>query len=128
MNMLPHLSLALPHAGLFAANGDRLAGLIDALHQPHVADDGHVAQEPHVRAAHRRVVRAGDSAQSKIEMMELHSLDQLPAGLRLERRERRVAQFGVGLPIAVGDARQEPLVQIENVLDRCVFVVGREGS
>ena len=48
MHVPPARGLPLPDAGLFAADRHRLAGIILHLLQPHVADHGHAAQQPHV--------------------------------------------------------------------------------
>ena len=45
--------------------------------------------------------------------MESHPFHEMSAGLRLEGRYRRVAQLGVGLPIAVGNALQQLLIELQ---------------
>ena len=41
---------------------------------------------------------------------------------------RRIAQLRVRLPVALGDAQQQPLVEIEDLLDRGLFVADADWS
>ncbi len=62
-------------------------------------------------------MRTGNAAAVEVETVKRHPFDQFAARLRLKGRDRRIAQFAIGLPITFGDAEQQPLVDIEHLLD-----------
>ncbi len=92
------------------------------LHQPDIAHHGHVAQQADVGRAEGEVVSAADAAAVEVEAVEVHPLDQLAARFRLERRERRIAQFLVRLPVALGDAAEQAAVEFQEGVDGRCFV------
>ena len=108
---------ALPDAGFFEAVRLRVAAGIDALNQAHVADDGRVVAEQSDSRRAQRVGSLGRAAgQFEVEAVEVEALDQLPAGLRLEGGERRIAQHLVRIPITAPDRVKQLPSQVDYLL------------
>lgn len=119
MHVLPRAADPLPDAGFLHPAGLRCAARVERLRQPDIAKDGcRVSHEAHVRLSHRYLLgrllwRTG---QIEVVLVKRHPDGQLPAGLRLKTSDRRIAQLGVGLPVAGDDRFEEFLVEVEKLL------------
>src|SRR5262249_6608351 len=104
----------LPDACLFAAAGEGDAVRGEALVDAYVANHCHVAHEPHPGTAHGRVGRplVAAGAVEEIEAVKLQPLHKLAERLRLEGRDRGIAQLLVSAPVAATDALQQPGVEL----------------
>jgi rhomboid protease GluP len=107
------LLVAVPDAGFLATTCHRLARGVQLLSQPHVADDGRVAEHSHVRLGDGGIPRSLGLFQVEVEPVEVHSLHEVPTALRLERGDGWVAQALVGLPVGLADRVQQSLGQVE---------------
>jgi hypothetical protein len=112
----PAPALALPDARLLVAGRHHEALRVLALVEAHVGDDGHVPHDADVRRAHRGVVVPRRPTQPKEEAVELEPFDELAEGFRLEGGERSVGEFLVGGPVALGDAFEQALVELKQLV------------
>src|SRR5207244_143296 len=67
--------------------------------------------DAHMRRRHRRVLLAAKAAEVEVELVKLHTLDQLAECLGLECGQRRIAELLIGGPVAGGDAVEQSLIQ-----------------
>src|SRR4051794_5451136 len=98
MDVLPAVALVLPNSGFQSCN--RGWGTVEAhtLDESGISHHGYVSHEPHLWRAQGRMVPAFHSSQLEIEVVEVHAFHELAHRLRLECRERRIAEFLVRCP------------------------------
>src|SRR5260370_29734251 len=73
-----------------------------------------------MRGNHHGLMRALDAAEIEIKLVEGQALDELAMRFRLERGQRRIAEFLVSVPISFRDRAQQPVGQLQQFVDRGV--------
>ncbi len=104
VNVLPTAVLFVPHSSLFdrATRGD--SGSIGRLRQANVAHDRCVTHHSDLGTCQSCLnFASGCFGQFEIELMKIHSFDQLAERLGLEASQTRIAQFAVRGPVAMHD-------------------------
>src|SRR5205823_5126885 len=97
VDVSPFTSLPLPDSGLFKRNSLRSV-VSHLLTEPDVRYDRDISHQANLGGRHGGLLRAAAAAQLKIKMVKGQALKLLPFGLRLESRQRRIAQFLVRSP------------------------------
>lgn len=115
MHVAPSAVHTLPNARLFDCRGRRAPRGVEPLREPQIRDDRSITHQPHARRAHGRVTRSAGVGQVEIELVEGETFDELAARFRLEGRQVRRAQTFVRRPIVSRDAREQIVVELEEL-------------
>src|SRR5690606_8925504 len=96
---------SLPNASFLRRRGLISAKHVWRLHQPHVGDHRGISHDPYMRAAdgdRGTFTESGFLSRSvgKVRAVKTEALNQMPASLRLNRRDVFGAQFHVTGPVA----------------------------